>query len=134
MLITAALAVLGLVLALLNLGLAWVIGRDARARGASRDSAVIWAIGAFALAPLVLPVYAIFSRTRSRASPLNHHELLLLWAWSTVVVSLIVGALISPPDPFTMAGYVVAMIPPVALVCYWVIPQQNYRRVFVSRS
>ncbi|SNR26082.1 hypothetical protein [Halorubrum vacuolatum] len=104
-------AVLAGVLAILLLAsvvaIGYVLNRDAAARGMGGLARTFLTAAAIFVPFLVVPVYAVFTRwIGARRKPASRTELLLAWGALTVVVAVIAGTILSPPDPVSQLLYV----------------------------
>lgn len=114
-------AALSLILLSAGIGLGWVIYRDARKRGISDFYSTLWASGAFLLAPLTIPLYLLLIvRYRQRNAPFQNRELWLIWFACTLFFPLAIGAVVLPPDPFTLI-YLLLILPLFAVLLYLLI-------------
>ncbi len=98
----------GLLAATVAIG--YVVNRDAAARGVEEPARFLITGGVVLLPILVVPAYALLThRLGTRATPATRVELILAWGALTLVVAVIVGAIVSPPDPVRQLAYVVAL-------------------------
>ncbi|AEH37375.1 hypothetical protein [Halopiger xanaduensis] len=113
-----ATAVLGTFL-LAGLCLCYAIAADANARGANGS---VWGLVAFAVPPIAVPVYLLHRRELPRRtdSPGRFERIAGSIGIGVVAAVVVVGGIVSPPDPFSVvlyAGPLIVVCVPLAFVC-----------------
>ncbi|RKD97638.1 hypothetical protein [Halopiger aswanensis] len=112
-----AITVLGTFL-IAGLCLSYAIAADANARGANGS---IWGLFAFVFSPIAVPVYLLHRRELPRRtdSP-GRLERIAGSIGVGVATAVIVGGIVSPPDPYSLilyAGPLIVLFVPLAFVC-----------------
>ena len=89
----------------------YVINRDAAARGMGGLARTLLTAGAIFVPFLVVPIYAVFTRRLgARTTSASRTELVVAWGALTVIVAVIAGTILSPPDPVTQLLYVAGLV------------------------
>jgi len=117
--LTAVGAVISILSFAAVVGMWRVVSRDAQERGISEGTATAWAFGVAYLAPLVAPVYlAWVVRSRRREAPLSTRDRWVVWLFCSLIVSFILSATLTPPDPSSQVLVMLAVFPLSALGAY----------------
>lgn len=109
-------------LLLTSIRVSYLIYRDAKQRGVPGSYPLYWALGVLVIPFIILPLYLYYSpRLGSRSRSLANGDLAVIWVYTTLLTSLIVGTWLSPPDPFSNIIFQTALLIPFGLLFYYLI-------------
>jgi len=117
--------VVGLALLASAVAIVAVVSRDAAAQGVSKPRRWLIGVGAALFPVPVFVAYILFaSRIGERAEPVPRIDRIAGWLAASAAISVLGGAILSPPDPVTQLRYAAGLF--VALAALFYIP--TFRR------
>lgn len=112
------------------LGVAYLIYTDAKDRGVPNSYPFLWAVGSFFIPFIIIPLYAYYARQiGSRSRPFSKRELSIIWLYTTFFTALLVGTMLSPPDPYTNTITSILLLVPCGIVFYVFIFMEKYKMI-----
>ena len=113
------------------LGFAYVVARDADARGSSVPT--VWGVGSVVAWPAGLFYLLVYARRRERSRPMERGERAAVTVVLAGLVAFVVAAAVGPPDPFTGFAWVGAVGPLLLVPGYVLVYRRGYRRLLAGR-
>lgn len=116
------------------IGVAHVIYRDATYREVPGSYPLYWAVGSIVIPFIIIPLYVYYAPALGeRTEPLTRRERWAVWLYGSVLASIVLGTLISPPDPISQILVQSGLFVLIALLCYFLIFRE-YHTVFFAHG